>query len=183
MASILALGATVWCISKRGERVTEPTAVTLDNDRLHFQHFSVYGDPEEKVRFDQFVAQFDDAQRREYLDQFALHDIAREFPVHAGMTIEELDHTLVLNEKQFHAADFEKQTTLYNFGWEKRNLQNGDGSIYYWVNFKHLLHCDIVVRSGTIQSVWVMPGNREWVSGIYFRLSGKGPYLGRGQIY
>lgn len=183
-ASIFALGAAFWAISDSGERLREPAPVVrLDDDRFHLQHFSAYGDAEEKVLFDEFVAQFGNAQRREYLKQFSLHDIADEFPVRAGMTVDKLDRTLADNEVQLQATDFEKAKTLYSFGWEKRILERGDGSIYFWVNGKHLLHCDIVVRSGVVQSVWVMPGNREWVSGVFFRLSGTGPYLGRAEIY
>lgn len=105
--------------------------------------------------------------------EFRIPEIQAEFPVGAGMTVAEIDAFTAGQDSLAHEPDLE---TGYNFGWEKRDIEDGNGWLYYWVNGKHLLHCEIPIRDGRAESVWVMPGNAEWVIPVFFRLSGSGPY-------
>ncbi len=99
------------------------------------------------------------------------------------MTIGEMDDAVTENESSFSASNAEKREEMYNLRWEQRDIQNGIGWVYYWVNFKHLFHCDVVIDSEKVQSVWVMPGNKEWQTGIYDRISGTGGHKGPGRIW
>ncbi len=123
-----------------------------------------------------WVLSYGEEQRAEYLQNYSLPAIAQEFPIRAGMTVAEMDAAIAENLKQFDASEFEQQQDMYNFGHEKRTLNQGSGLVYYWVNFKYLLHCDVVIESGKIESIWVMPGNAEWTTGIYYRISGSGAH-------
>jgi hypothetical protein len=130
-----------------------------------------------------WVRDFGHKERTEYVQTYALKEIAKEFPVHAGMTIREMDDAIAENERRFVASELAQREEMYNLGWEQRSIQNGSGWVYFWVNFKHLFHCDIVIDSGKVQSVWVMPGNKEWQTGIYYRISGAGVHKGPGRIW
>lgn len=138
---------------------------------------------EESAAHAESVRNFGQKERTEYIQTYSLKEIAKEFPVIAGMTIFEMDDAIAENERRFDASDFEQMEELYNLGWEQRSIKKGSGWVYFWVNFKHLFHCDIVIESGKVQSVWVMPGNKEWVTGIYYRISGIGAHKGPGRIW
>jgi hypothetical protein len=106
-------------------------------------------------------------------EAFEIPATRTDFPIKAGMTVAQIDAFVESQRSLANERDLEK---IYNFGWHKRDIENGNGWMYYWVNGKGLLHCDIVIRDGKARSVWAMPGNSEWNAMIHFRLSGAGPH-------
>lgn len=107
--------------------------------------------------------------------------IRREFPIKAGMSVGEVEDFVKQQDSLAfdRSKDFEE---MYNFSADKRDVRNGSGWMYYWVNGKSLLHCDLVIENGRVKSVWVMPGNEEWLSGVYCRLSGDGDHAIEGRM-
>ncbi len=102
---------------------------------------------------------------RQAAEAFEIPAIRVDFPIKAGMTVEQIDAFVEAQESLAREIDLEKE---YSFGWNKRDIERGNGWLYYWVNGKRLLHCDIVIRNGKAQSVWVMPGNDKWTAMVFF---------------
>ncbi len=114
-----------------------------------------------------------------FVEAFSIDEIRTEFPLVAGLTIAEVE---AIAKQQDSLAAETNLDEMYNLSWEKRDIQDGNGWIYFWVNGKHLLHCDLVIEKGRVKSVWVMPGNREWVAFVYHRLSGSGQHEIEGRM-
>ena len=110
---------------------------------------------------------------RLWVEAFHIDEIRKEFPIKAGMSISAVE---AVTEQQHSLANETDVEDTYNLGWEKRSISDGNGWIYFWVNGKHLLHCDLVIEKNCVKSVWVMPGNDEWLAFIYYRLSGNGQH-------
>ena len=159
------------------QSASTPCDLSIAADRFDIRLDSLYG-PLAQERLDDFVKNFGPEQRLKYIQQFSLGEIAAEFPITAGMTIGEMDMAIAVNEELVKSTEIERLKTVYNLGWEKRVIKEGHGFVYFWVNLKHLFHVGIVIESGAVRSVWVMPGNSEWVSGIYYGISGVGSYEG-----
>ncbi len=123
------------------------------------------------------AAQDEPVDVRPFVKTYRIEEIKKEFPIRAGMTLEELDQV------KRHIGSLPFSRDGYNLGWEERVVRDGSGWVYFWVNGKHLLHCDIVVEDHQVKSVWIMPGNREWVALVYYRISGVGPHVGPGAWY
>lgn len=180
-------GLWLVCQTSRETRETEPAV----DDWIADSRFDIgaFGDEpnssnEESAARAEWVRNFGQKERDEYLTFYALKEIAKEFPVRSGMTIPEMDHAVAENERKFDAAStMEQMEQMYNLGWEQRSIIKGDGWVYFWVNFKHLFHCDIVIESGKVKSVWVMPGTKDSVTGVYYRISGNGVHKGPGRIW
>ncbi len=188
IAAALAIAGMVWLGTRSSPATSEPPLAVDDwtvDARFDFETFAKYLQLSEEESADhaEWVRDFGDKERSEYLQTFSLLEIAKEFPVSAGMTIAEMDNAIAENQRNFRDSDSDQKDEMYNFGWEQRDVHHGRGWIYYWVNWKHLLHCDIVIASGRVQSVWVMPGNKEWQTGIYYRISGGGAHQGPGRIW
>ena len=110
-----------------------------------------------------------------FVEAYKIEEIKREFPVKAGMTLEEVGRV----ERGIHQRPFDDKG--YNLGWGERAVQNGNGWIYFWVNGKHPFHCDLVIEDNKVKSVWVMPGNKEWVAFLHYRISGAGAHVAPGR--
>lgn len=165
--------------------VAEPDAGDwLADARFDFDGFVANFDMpnEESVKRAEWVRNFKEEERTEYLERYSLTAIANEFPIRAGMTISEMRDAIAENEREFDAADDEQRERMYLLGWRSRRIRNGYGWFYFWVNYKHLFHCDIVIESGRVKSVWAMPGNKEWFTTIYYRISGSGIHKAPGKI-
>jgi hypothetical protein len=162
--------AMAWLTVQTSE--TKDEAELSDDDWIADSRFDFGDSPDNASDADSTV------QRIEYIQTYGLKEIATEFPVHAGMTLSEMDSAVAANQRSFDASHFEQKQEMYNLGWEQRSISNGTGCVYFWVNFKYLFHCDIVIESGTVQSIWVMPGNAEWATGIYYRIAGNGSHKG-----
>ena len=123
-----------------------------------------------------FIDSFDVDQ---YVKDHRLAEVAADFPIRAGMSLAEADEALRANERfaDTHFPD------AYNFGWETRRITGGSGWVYYWVNGKALLHTNLCVKHNRLESVWVMPGNRAFATGVYYRLSGQGSRLGTNGLF
>lgn len=131
-----------------------------------------------EAAYERFVDSFDE---NTYRQDYAIGDLERDFPVRAGMTLTELDLFLKDNNQQLtHITDLRE---IFNFDWEVRHIDNGDGWIYFWVNGKSSLHINLRVQNDLIRSVWVMPGNHEVVTCIYYRISGHGDRCGPNTLY
>lgn len=181
--SALALAATTWCFSQTPQFLRECAHLSNEvsaESRFDFGAFAndVNLTEEETVAHKGWVRNYGRKERAEYVQTFSLTEISKEFPVRSGMTIAEMDAAIAENERSFAASEFEQMENMYNLCDERRSINKGSGWISFWVNFKHIFFCDIVIESGTVQSVWVMPGNRTWLTGIYYRISGNGPHKG-----
>lgn len=152
--------------------------IWLADERFDFN--SIANDPgfskEDKAAHAEWVRSFGRNERAEYLHTYSLRQIAQDFPIRAGMTLAEMDDAVAANQRKLDACEFEQALAMYNLNSEHRSVLNGSGRVYYWVNFKSLLHCDVVIESNKVQGVWVMPGNKEWTTGIYYRISGSGSH-------
>ena len=122
----------------------------------------------------EFKEQFD---RDLFIRDVGIDLLRNEFPIKAGMTLQEMDKAIQENEKQPFSHE------RYHLGWEKRNIKDGSGWVHFWANGKQLLHCDIVIEKGIVKSVWVMPGNAEVVVLVHYRLTGTGPHVGPGETF
>lgn len=128
-------------------------------------------DPEGAI--DEFKTDFDpDA----FVQEFSIDQIREEFPIKAGMTVEEVEQLAEDGDRMFLTDNMDE---LYNLGWEERSLEERSGWFYFWVNGKHVFHCDVVIEDERVASVWVMPGNREWMTYVFYRLSGSGGHVGK----
>lgn len=124
-----------------------------------------------------FIDEFDESDFRR---DFRIGVLEAEFPVRAGMTLDQPDEFLRSRESRDEAFDFYDS---YNFGWELRRVVDGNGWIYFWVNGKALLHTEICVKNRRLRNVWVMYGNAEAVMPVYYRISGEGARCGPNQLY
>ncbi len=180
----LTLLAAVWFSVGASSRVRisneEEISARIDPARFHMLFNPPYGDASEEYRADHAATirrvNADHEFRCQYVDGFMLKELAHDFPLRAGMSLSELDAAVTANQQVAESPELKGLRSVYNLILQERRVENGSGEIFYWVNFRNLFFCDVFIAADTVESVWIMPGNREAFTGIYYRLSGKGRY-------
>lgn len=96
------------------------------------------------------------------------------------MSVSEVEKLATATDENW---DYDTHDQVYNLGWGAKEIDAGEGWMYYWVNGKALFHVNLSIKDGIVQSVWVMPGNAEYVTSIYYRISGHGLRIGPNDLY
>ncbi len=100
--------------------------------------------------------------------QFGASELKKTFPIGAGMTLSEVDRLKPETHPQ------------YSLNWREKWLRDGTGHLTLWATGDEQFYCDVIVVNRSVRSVWIMPGTREWSTGVFHRISGKGKRTGYG---
>jgi len=94
------------------------------------------------------------------------------FPITTGMSIDELNQFISNSDNTTDGGKFSPVMIM------KKSITNRKGYYSIFISGESTLWCDVVLDSYKVSSIWVMAGDRENISNIFFRLGGKGIHKG-----